>query len=453
MMEYFIYNIAYLLRKSGISVSTGEISDCTILLKSFDTDKINNYTFYNLINATMVKKPWGSDYVSWLTLLYFGPDFELATDRTGILAGTSSEENLGQSAGKKVPIELLVEALLKNDIRFIYLYMKDLRLNLRFTIDNRDEALKLFQRESMWDNASDTIRQSYHNGKLSDEDYLASLKIIEKWNNLLKEEIERQLARNMGPETLVLEMKKRNPRTASFIDSDDAMLSKVSQEIQKIGRKMAVRKGIRRSSSSRGAVNLSGTIRHSLKTGTIPLKLIKMQRIPSKPDLWLLCDMSNSVHKFIYFMFMFVYAAQNQYNSIRSFLFVDLLLESTEYLQGQGWATALDKLKNIKGYNLTGYSNYGNVFHQFSSRYLPLLDKKTTVIILGDAKNNSNTGDGHEVLAQIKETAAALYWLNPLDKSLWEKEDCIMNRYLPHCTGGFPCSNIEELEIFLSSLY
>ncbi len=454
-MEYFILSIAGLLRRSGISVSSQEISDCINLLKLAASDKINKYTFYNVLNTTMIKTPWGADYVLWLIELYFGPDFEISADRLGILSSgnnSAAEAARGGSTGKTVPLELLLEAVLNNKSELIYAAVKGLDLILELQVEDREKALEIFHLQSGWAEVKGIIDESYNNGKLSEADYLAARGVMEKWNHLLEDEIERQLKRNMSLDYLMQKMKKLNPRRVSFVDSDDSRLNQMSQEIQRIGRKLAIRKGRRRKAGRRGTINLPRTIRHSLKTGGIPLNLIKMQRKPSRPDLWLLCDMSNSVSKFIYFMLMFVYSIQKRYTNIRSFIFVDLLMEVTDFFKGHDWNNALRSIGTVRGYNLTSYSHYGNILQQFADNYLPCITKKTTVLISGDAKNNRNKLDGNEILAQIREKAAALYWLNPLSTNLWEKDDCIIRKYQANCTAVFPCSNIEELEQFISSI-
>ncbi|WP_368294327.1 VWA domain-containing protein [Dehalobacter sp. TBBPA1] len=454
-MEYFILKIAGLLRKSGINVNSREISDCIRLLKMLDLDKMDKYTFYHLINTTLIKSPWGPDYALWLIELYFGPDLEMSSDHLGILKSRgrfSQEEGHGGSAGKTVPLELLIGAVLNNEIDLIYAVLQGLNLNLELSIEDREKGLAAFRTQSGWNEAASHIEKAYQQNELSEAEYQAARAALEEWNHLLKDEIERQLARNMSSEHLIQEMKKRNPRTVSFLDCDDAQITQMSQEIQKIGRKLAVRKGRRRKVGPSGTINLNRSIKHSLKTCGIPLNLIKMQRKQSKPDLWLLCDMSNSVSKFIYFMLMFVFATQQRYANVRSFLFVDQLVEATDYFQEQDWTGSLSNLRKVSGYNRTGYSHYGSVLLQFADRYLPFLPKKTTVLILGDGKNNRNRLDGSDVLAQIKEKAAALYWLNPLSKDQWDKGDCLMRKYQEYCTGAFSVANIEELEQFLNSL-
>ena len=140
----------------------------------------------------------------------------------------------------------------------------------------------------------------------------------------------------------------------------------------------------------------------------MPLWLAHTERRPSRPDLWLLCDMSNSVRQFSCFMLLFVAILQRRFNRVRSFAFVDRLQEITEFLGEEDMSRV-----RLRGHDLTGYSHYGEVLRQFHVEHLDTLTRKTTVIILGDARNNWNAVDGHEVLEEVREAAAALYWLNP----------------------------------------
>jgi len=127
-------------------------------------------------------------------------------------------------------------------------------------------------------------------------------------------------------------MRSRNPRTTSFVDCGDGQMAAVGREVKKLGRKLAVRQGRRLKTCHKGRVNLARTVRLSMKTGQVPVKRVRMAPKPSKPDIWMICDVSNSVRKFIYFMMTLVYATQKSYSQIRSFMFVDNLMESTDYL-------------------------------------------------------------------------------------------------------------------------
>ena len=454
-MEYVILKIARLLRDSGIQVSQSEVVDCTRLVGMAGTETADRLSFYHLVNATMIKTSWGVDYAMWLIELYYGPDVETAGDRLGVLriGSRSGKRSVGAgSTGLVAPLEFLLEAVISGRIKPLYAALRNMDLQLDIRIEGKREALKELQWRSGWEQTHKTVREAYARKELSEEEFAAAMKTLERWTLLLENEVEQQLARNMGHDILMEKMKCRNPGKIAFEESDDAQMDIISREILKLGKKMAVRKGRRRKRGMRGEVSLSRSIRESMKTGGVPMKLIRMEKRPARLDLWLLCDLSNSMSRFIHFMLMLVYTARKRYTGIRAFVFVDMLVEATAFLREKEWSSAIRALWETEGYNLTGYSHYGNVLRQFQKRYLPSLARNTTVLILGDAKNNRNEVDGGDVLADIRKRAAALYWLNPLDPGLWQKDDCIMTAYRKHCTAVFPCANIEELERFVTSI-
>ncbi|WP_425060039.1 hypothetical protein SCACP_06830 [Sporomusa carbonis] len=458
-MDYIIFDLARILRKSGLGVSTREIVDSIQALNLLSANKLNKYAVYNLINATMLKTEWGAGYIQRLVELFLEPDPEIVADHTGVLSlqsSSSREAGGGETgygrAGNGAAVSLLTEAVLKKDIDLIYAIVKRHNLSLDLLCENRDEALVSFKLQSGWFQVSETIEEYYNQGKISPSDYHCAQESLDLWKNFLVDEFERLQVKNMSRDYLSQVMKQQNPKYINFLDVDDSYFSIMSREVEKLARRLAVRKGRRRKEASQGRININRSIRHAMQTGGVPFKLTKMARKPSKPDICLLCDMSNSVRKFSYFMLLFVYTLQKQYSHIRSFLFVDQLLEATDYFKEQDVSNALETIGRLKGFNLTGFSHYGNVIHQFTAHYLHVLNKNTTVLILGDAKNNWNTVDGSQVLHEIRENAAALYWLNPLKQELWNHSDCIMEKYRPSCTGVYQCANIEQLERFVAEI-
>jgi uncharacterized protein with von Willebrand factor type A (vWA) domain len=458
-VDYIIFDLARILRRSGVGVSTQEIADSIQALKLLNTNRLDKYAFYHVLNATMLKTEWGAAYLQQLVELFLEPDPEIVADHTGVLLlqGSAAREagcgeaGLGKTGGG-ASVSLLTEAVLKKDVDLIYAIVKRHNLSLNLLCENQDEALISFKLESGWFQVSERIEEEYKQGQLSTADYHCAQESLALWQNFLLAEFERLQVKNMSRDYLSQVMKKQNPKCCNFLDAADAYLSIMSREVTKLARRLAVRKGRRRKVASQGRININRSLKHAMQTGGIPFKLVKMARKPSKPDICLLCDMSNSVRRFSYFMLLFVYTLQKKYSNICSFLFVDQLLEVTEYFKEQDVSNALEKIGGLKGFNRTGFSHYGNVIRQFTDHNLSVLNKNTTVLILGDAKNNWNTVDGSEVLHKIRENAAALYWLNPLQLNLWNRDDCIMEKYRPSCTGVYQCSNIEQLERFVAEI-
>ena len=82
--------------------------------------------------------------------------------------------------------------------------------------------------------------------------------------------------------------------------------------------------------------------------------------------------------------------------------------------------------------NVYTRSNFGFAFHHFWKNHLSAIDNKTTVLILGDARNNYNDPKAW-CLRDIQNKAKNVVWLNPESPSAWGFGDSVMNRYLPYC--------------------
>ena len=94
---------------------------------------------------------------------------------------------------------------------------------------------------------------------------------------------------------------------------------------------------------------------------------------------------------------------------------------------------------------LLGRTDYGGSLLDFRNQYLDCLTKRTTVIILGDARNNYSEPQT-EVLRFISERCKRLIWLNPETPSLWGSGDSEMKKYLPYCSIARECTTLRHLE-------
>ena len=98
-----------------------------------------------------------------------------------------------------------------------------------------------------------------------------------------------------------------------------------------------------------------------------------------------------------------------------------------------------------------GSTDYGQALTEFVSLCLDDIDKKTTVVILGDARNNFGP-DKSNLLKSINERSKQVFWLNPEGKYRWDTGDSVMTTYSAYCTKVFQCGNIEQLERVISTL-
>lgn len=191
-------------------------------------------------------------------------------------------------------------------------------------------------------------------------------------------------------------------------------------------------------------------MRRSLSAGGVPLDPAFRFRRASKPDLYLLCDISGSMAEFARFTMSLLYAMKGEFSRIRLFVFVDGIDEVTErFHEGSDWLAPRNLLHGSNVVAADGHSDYGNVFQRFWHLYGHAdLDPRSTVIITGDARNNYRE-DGAESFQSIAQRARRVYWLNPEPRPQWNASDSIVAAYQPSCTGLFEVRNLRQLTDFV----
>ena len=182
-----------------------------------------------------------------------------------------------------------------------------------------------------------------------------------------------------------------------------------------------------------------------MPAGGVPLNLCRRRRIVARPEIVLLCDVSESVSAFSTFMLQLVYTIQNRFNFVRSFLFVDLIDEVTAHFKESDVDQAICNALGRGLYSHGITSDYGRVFDLFVRNYLPTVPPRTTLIVLGDARNNRYPEYGR-AFAQIREHVRRIIWINPQPQEEWNTHDSIMSRYEPLCDQVFECRNLRQLE-------
>ena len=162
---------------------------------------------------------------------------------------------------------------------------------------------------------------------------------------------------------------------------------------------------------------------------------------------------SGSVAAFARFTLMLVYAIQGQFSKVRSFVFIDGIDEVTEYFKGEeDIANAIHRVNTEADVVwVDGHSDYGHAFEVFWERYGKDINSKTTVLLLGDARNNYHASQAW-VVKEIRQKARKVFWLNPEPRSYWNTGDSIVGDYGTHTDGVYECRNLRQLEAFVEKL-
>lgn len=230
----------------------------------------------------------------------------------------------------------------------------------------------------------------------------------------------------------------------SFYYLTEDEIRQMKEAVTKLAERLKNIVAVKRKRSKRGRFDIKDTLRKNLQYGGVPFRLEFDRRVKDKPQVMVLCDISDSVRNVSRFMLQFVYTLQDLYSRVRSFVFVSDLGEVTRLFEEQDIHTAIEQALSGQVVNVFAHSDFGRAFRIFHRDYLPAVNKKTTVIILGDARNNYNLP--HEwTLKDIRQRAKQLIWLNPENRLTWGFGDSEMDRYLVYCDVVEECRNLNQL--------
>jgi uncharacterized protein len=194
-------------------------------------------------------------------------------------------------------------------------------------------------------------------------------------------------------------------------------------------------------------------MRHSLSYGGVPAEPKFKYPRPAKPEIMVVADISGSVAAFARFTLHLVYAISSQFSRVRAFVFIDGLDEVTHFFEGVEDITEAVHRVNTEAdvVWVDGHSDYGHAFGVFLEKYGRDVGPKTSVILLGDARNNYHASQAW-IVKDLQHKARKVFWLNPEPRSYWDTGDPILSEYATHCDGVFEVRNLRQLEAFVEHL-
>lgn len=262
-------------------------------------------------------------------------------------------------------------------------------------------------------------------------------------------ETRRRVARTRGAEAVAAYAVGPLPEDLNFL-SAAADMAELRRAVRPLARKLAVRIAMKRRRAARGQIDIRRTIRHSLSAGGVPVQTFQRNRTPHRPELFVLCDVSSSVARFSRFSLMLTHALAAQFSKVRSFAFVDQIDEVTRYFSREDFAAALQEMgATAQVVGVDGRSDYGGCLRQFLDDYGADVGPKTTVMVLGDARNNYR--DPRVLsLKEIAHAARHVYWLNPEPVQDWDTGDSVASRYAAEVDRMVEVRNLRQLEDFIA---
>jgi hypothetical protein len=253
---------------------------------------------------------------------------------------------------------------------------------------------------------------------------------IKQFQEMVESEVRRRLAEDRGPEALSKTAVSPLAEQVDFLRASRNDMADLRRQVFPLARRLATRLTARRRLGRSGRLDFRRTVRASLATGGVPLVTHHRPHKPHKPELVVLCDVSGSVAGFAHFTLMLAYALSEQFTKVRSFAFIDTVDEVSRFFTpGVDVPEALSRMSseaNLVWFD--GHSDYGHSIEEFAARYPDAVGPRTSLLVLGDARNNYRATAVPTLRALVQRSRHA-YWLNPEPQAYWGSGDSATAAY------------------------
>ena len=467
------------LRAAGLPVSLTENLDAMEAVRHIPLE--DREAFKYALGATLVKSNAHWRAFETVFEVYFslrGPEYAIATDSEAELdeMWREMQDELRQGEGRggaggsldaltpEELAQLLMRALMSGDQALMRALARQAVQRFAGMEPGRPvggtyylyRTLRNLDLDSMTDKLLEASRQQA-GGELTElEERLERDEYdhrIEAFKAEIEAEIRRRLVADRGAEAMAKTLRKPLPEDVEFMHASRDEMVNLRKALVPLTRKLAARLARKRRHGRKGPLDFRNTVRHSLSYGGVPADPRFKYPRPSKPELMVVADISGSVAAFARFTLMLVYAIQNQFSKVRSFVFIDGLDEVTDYFRAtEDIQEAIHRVNTEADVIwVDGHSDYGHALEVFWERYGRDVGTKTTVLLLGDARNNYHASQSW-VVKEIRRRARHVYWLNPEPRSYWNTGDSIVGEYATHTDGLYECRNLRQLEAFVEKL-
>lgn len=222
-------------------------------------------------------------------------------------------------------------------------------------------------------------------------------------------------------------------------------LESVESSVRRIGERLRTRLARRDGPRRRGgSLNAHATLRENLGTGGVPAVPIYRKRRALRPELFVLCDVSESVQHVSRLTLLLTHCLQSLFVRVRSFVFVAELVEVTDAFKRLSLESALEEAVTGRGVTARSNSSYASALGRFLEEHGSAVSRRSTVLIIGDGRSNYQ-GAATQSLEALIQRARRVLWLCPEPRERWGAADSDMPAYARLCHGAFPVTSLDEL--------
>ncbi len=223
----------------------------------------------------------------------------------------------------------------------------------------------------------------------------------------------------------------------------DRDMQLLRREVQRLAVALRSRIALRQRRARTGALDAKATLRANLRHGSVPFHIRHRNR-HLKPKLVVLCDISTSVRHCSELMLSLLYHLQDLITKTHAFAFIDHLEYITPDFQEH--RDAHRAVQQVLRRMPPGHysTDLGHSLANFAQHYMDTLDSRTTLIMVGDGRNNYHD-PRLDLFRQMARRARRAIWLCPEVPLTWGSGDSDLLEYAPLCDAVFHVSTLAEL--------
>jgi uncharacterized protein len=244
------------------------------------------------------------------------------------------------------------------------------------------------------------------------------------------------------------QLRRENLQKIKLTNIDLTHYKLMGELVRKAAKQLASMHSRRRRVTRRGLLDVRKTVAANAAFDGILFHTKWRSTRIDRPKVMVICDVSGSVSRVARFLLLFVYSLQDVMPRVRSFVFASNMGEVTEHFKRLSMDEALAEV-------MSGWANQSTSYDQslqdFQQLALNEIDNKTTVIMLGDARNNKAPGR-EDIWQEVYRRSQRVLWLNPERKTSWNTGDSIMADYAPYCSRVETCNSLRDLNRIIGSL-
>lgn len=279
-----------------------------------------------------------------------------------------------------------------------------------------------------------------------DEDLIRQIEastedILQGLPELIEQMIERQRELD-NPQKDDAALRQRSLR--KLLEFSPAEQREMEAAVRRIARQIQGAKTRRLKRDRTGRISVPQTLRQNLRYEGIPFQPVLRRHREQKPRLVLLCDVSLSTRNLARFWLHMISQMQDLFSKVRTFVFVAETAEVTHLFEDHGIDRTVEEIFSGRVIDADVNSDFGAAAEQFVAEYLPTVNHRTTVVILGDGRNNGQPPNV-EALEEIAGHARQVIWITPEQRWYWPLGASDMVRYEPVCDRVEVVRTVEQL--------